>query len=274
MITCQSFVSVNLSNLNSCREYLKPRGLALLSIGHRKSRAPIPSVCKRCLPLHDPISACTVAKKHISSSSGSNICLSKSIFARGIFRCNVALQRCNGVALASSAGHSAHEILFILSTLYSISVFILIAVAPFSRGVVRYLRHDAVIMPIALAYSLLLLRSWQPDTLSLIMPGSLAEGISAGSMNVQFVPKLAGIVQLFSRAPTAASLWLHLLSINLFSARWIMFDGLRQRILTLHSVLVASVFGPLGLCCHFVTQLLARWAKSVVIRRPLSSTPA
>lgn len=44
-------------------------------------------------------------------------------------------------------------------------------------------------------------------------------------MKVQFVPELAGIVQLFSRVPTAASLWLHLLSINLFAARWIMFDG-------------------------------------------------
>lgn len=44
-------------------------------------------------------------------------------------------------------------------------------------------------------------------------------------MSVQFVPKLEGIVQLFSRNVTAASLWIHLLSINLFAARWIMFDG-------------------------------------------------
>ncbi len=42
---------------------------------------------------------------------------------------------------------------------------------------------------------------------------------------MQFVPQLVGIVRLFSRVPTAASLWLHLLSINLFAARWIMFDG-------------------------------------------------
>jgi Domain of unknown function (DUF4281) len=41
----------------------------------------------------------------------------------------------------------------------------------------------------------------------------------------QWIPKLAGISQLFSRHATAASLWVHLLAINMFAARWIMFDG-------------------------------------------------
>ena len=44
-------------------------------------------------------------------------------------------------------------------------------------------------------------------------------------MNVQFVPELDGVVSLFSRAATAASLYVHLLCINLFTARWLMFDG-------------------------------------------------
>ncbi len=44
-------------------------------------------------------------------------------------------------------------------------------------------------------------------------------------MQVQWIPQLTGIQQLFSRVPTAASLWVHLLAINMFAARWIMFDG-------------------------------------------------
>ncbi len=43
----------------------------------------------------------------------------------------------------------------------------------------------------------------------------------------QFFPSLAGIVQLFSRPATAASLWIHLLCINLFAARWAHQDGMR-----------------------------------------------
>lgn len=50
--------------------------------------------------------------------------------------------------------------------------------APFWRGVVRFLRHDTIFVPIAVAYAVLLLHSWQADTLSLILPGSLAEGLS------------------------------------------------------------------------------------------------
>jgi len=121
------------------------------------------------------------------------------------------------------------------------------------------LRSDVIFVPLAVAYLVLLLQSWQPDTLSLMMPGSLAEGFEGGRMSVQFVPKLEGIVQLFSRNVTAASLWIHLLSINLFAARWIMFDGLRQRIFTLHSILIAATLGPLGLSSHFLTQLLTKW---------------
>lgn len=38
------------------------------------------------------------------------------------------------------------------------------------------LRSDVIFVPLAVAYLVLLLQSWQPDTLSLMMPGSLAEG--------------------------------------------------------------------------------------------------
>jgi len=68
--------------------------------------------------------------------------------------------------------------------------------------------------------------SWQPDTFSLILPGSLADGFKGG-FNPQFFPKLSGIVALFSRVPTAASLWVHLLAVDLFAARAVYFDGKR-----------------------------------------------
>ena len=52
-----------------------------------------------------------------------------------------------------------------------------------------------------------------------------------GRLTPQWIPKLAGISQLFSRHATAASLWVHLLAINMFAARWIMFDGAKLPLL-------------------------------------------
>lgn len=42
--------------------------------------------------------------------------------------------------------------------------------------------------------------SWQPDTLQLMMPGSLEEGLRTGEP--QFFPKLEGIMALLSRRLT------------------------------------------------------------------------
>ena len=40
------------------------------------------------------------------------------------------------------------------------------------------MRSQLVLVPVALAYTVLLLHSWAPDSLSLILPGSLQEGLS------------------------------------------------------------------------------------------------
>ena len=47
----------------------------------------------------------------------------------------------------------------------------------------------------------------------------------AGGFKPQFVPQLSGIVTLFSRSATAASLWLHLVAGNLFAARSLFIEG-------------------------------------------------
>ena len=49
-------------------------------------------------------------------------------------------------------------------------------VAPRWDGTRRLLRSPLVLAPLALVYGLLLAWSWQPDTFSLILPGSWAEG--------------------------------------------------------------------------------------------------
>ena len=58
--------------------------------------------------------------------------------------------------------------------------------------------------------------------------------LAAGKFNPQFFPKLEGIQFLFSQTITAASLWVHLLSINLFAARTAYLQG------TLYTLLLSD----------------------------------
>ena len=120
-------------------------------------------------------------------------------------------------------------------------------------------RAEAALTPLCLLYLALLFTSWSPDTMSVLLPGSLAEGLSAGRFNPQFFPALAGVAELFSRPATAASLWVHLLVINLFAARSIWARRFLRRgtggggggaaaavaAPVAHSVLLAGVAAPL-----------------------------
>lgn len=54
------------------------------------------------------------------------------------------------------------------------------AVAPQRQWVRSTIESLWFIAPVALAYLFLLAISWQPDTLSLMMPGSIEEGIASG----------------------------------------------------------------------------------------------
>jgi hypothetical protein len=70
-------------------------------------------------------------------------------------------------------------------------------VAPRARLTARILSTDALFLPLALAYAFLLMHSWQTDTLKLILPGSLQEGLSGmphGMINTQYNNKLIHII--------------------------------------------------------------------------------
>jgi hypothetical protein len=60
---------------------------------------------------------------------------------------------------------------------------------------------------------------------SALRPSSDLACCLPGGFNPQFFPKLSGIAALFSRTLTAASLWLHLLAVNLFAARTAYLEG-------------------------------------------------
>ena len=143
--------------------------------------------------------------------------------------------------LSFGASPQAVKILFSASTLYSLGVAVYMiyvstrewmqqksnlksgGVAPKQKA--RFPSSPIpLIAPLAIVYAWLLFHSYEPDMISLILPGSLADGFN-GSFNPQFFPKLSGIATLFSRLTTAASLWVHVLCINIFAAHSILLKG-------------------------------------------------
>ncbi|PRW60847.1 ABA DEFICIENT chloroplastic-like isoform X3 [Chlorella sorokiniana] len=168
------------------------------------------------------------------------------------------------VAAAAAAAAAAQQQtlvsqLFAASTVYALAVAGLMVLAPRWDGTRRLLRSPLVLAPLALVYGLLLAWSWQPDTFSLILPGSWAEGFKGG-FNPQFMPSLSGICTLFSRWLTAASLWVHLLAVNLFAAREMYLEGQLQGVPTWHSILLCMTLAPLGLLSHALTK--AAWRRA------------
>lgn len=152
--------------------------------------------------------------------------------------------------------HNLVSLLFAGSTLYAAAVAALMVLLPRWSVTRRLVRSPLVLAPPGAVYGLLLIWSWQPDSLSLILPGSLADGLKGG-FSPQFMPSLAGICTLFSRWGTAASLWVHLLAANLFAARQMYLEGELARIPTWHSILLCMTLAPLGLVSHALTKAVA-----------------
>lgn len=58
------------------------------------------------------------------------------------------------------------------------AVLLQMLVAPAWKWTIKLVDSELIYTPIAAAYVFLLIHSWEPDTLSLIMPGSLKAGLS------------------------------------------------------------------------------------------------
>ncbi|KAG1665276.1 hypothetical protein FOA52_015853 [Chlamydomonas sp. UWO 241] len=151
-------------------------------------------------------------------------------------------------------------------TAYHLAVFAMMiaAVGLLAQPVRTFMRSRWPYLPLALGYGLLLANSWSPDTFSILLPGSLADGLKGG-FNPQFFPRLDGVMTLFSRPLTSASWLVHVWAINLFAGRHVFLDGDRAGVPAAHSLIVAAVLGPLGLLVHEVTKLLWRGPPALAV---------
>lgn len=142
------------------------------------------------------------------------------------------------------------------ATMYSGVLYALMIFAPNSKWTNAIVKKDMSLVPLGLTYGYFLAASWEPDTLSLLLPGNLADGFSGG-FNPQFFPSLDGIATLFSRSvDSVASLMLHLQAMSIVVGRYIHLNALPARIVNSTLVLLSALCSPaailLFLMCSFL----------------------
>ena len=158
--------------------------------------------------------------------------------------------------LFNNHGLGVNELAWLLSTLYALFCFSICVRA--KRGdekAIANIRNYSTLVPLAVFYGVLLIRSWSDNTLALMMPGSLEEGLKTGE--VQFIPKLSGISELLSEKAASASAWAHFMLVNLFVARHATLQSLKFDLPVAHTLALCLVTGPLGLLSHVVTKWIA-----------------
>ena len=79
--------------------------------------------------------------------------------------------------------------------------------------------HNIRSLNVTLVHKAALVPSATEIANAMLMYCKTGASLTAGKFNAQLFPKLEGIQLLFSKIITAATLWVHLLSINLFTAR-------------------------------------------------------
>ncbi|KAJ7971227.1 protein ABA DEFICIENT 4, chloroplastic [Quillaja saponaria] len=183
------------------------------------------------------------SSRNWSFIGGSRVIL-KPKAARSLYRKN------SGVYASWLSGSYIASSVFTLGTVAVIPFYTLMVLAPESELTKKSTESGIPYVVLGILYAYLLYLSWTPETLKLIYASKY------------WLPELPSIVKLFSREMTIASAWIHLLAVDLFAARVVFHDGLKNQIVTRHSVSLCFLFCPVGILSHVITKAMTRSTSS------------
>ncbi|CAI5496742.1 unnamed protein product [Closterium sp. Naga37s-1] len=156
----------------------------------------------------------------------------------------------SAAAAAMAAGGSSAVTIasswFTLCTAAVIPLYTLMIFAPDWHVTEKIMGSSLPSILLGFVYLYLLYKSWTPNTLLYMFSSKY------------WLPELAGITQMFASTLTVASAWIHLLAVDLFAARHVYLDGLKQKLETRHSLVLCLMFGPLGIAAHSLTKTIAQ----------------
>ncbi|KAG1330631.1 protein ABA DEFICIENT 4, chloroplastic [Cocos nucifera] len=135
---------------------------------------------------------------------------------------------------------------FTWGTVAVLPFYALMVLAPNARLTRRLTDSSAPYVILGVLYAYLLSLSWTPDTLRMMFAGKY------------WLPELPGIAKMFTNEMTLASAWIHLLAVDLFAARQVFHDGIKNEVETRHSVSLCLFFCPIGIATHAITKVLTK----------------
>ncbi|KAM7278117.1 hypothetical protein ACFE04_005251 [Oxalis oulophora] len=135
---------------------------------------------------------------------------------------------------------------FTLATAAVLPFYSAMVFAPKAGLTKKFIESGIPYVILGLLYASMLYFSWTPDTLRIMFESKY------------WLPELAGIMKMFSRESTLISVWIHLLTIDLFAARQVFFDGLKHEVPTRHSISLCLLFCPIGVIVHVITKALTK----------------
>ncbi|KAJ0962717.1 hypothetical protein J5N97_027839 [Dioscorea zingiberensis] len=138
---------------------------------------------------------------------------------------------------------------FTWGTIAVLPFYTLMVLAPNTDLTRRSMESSIPYVLLGVLYAYLLYLSWTPDTLRAMFASKY------------WLPELPAIARMFSNEMTVSSAWIHLLAVDLFAARQVFHDGLKNKIETRHSVSLCLLFCPVGIATHVITKVLTQMAK-------------
>lgn len=135
---------------------------------------------------------------------------------------------------------------FTWGTVAVLPFYILMVLVPKSTLTKRVMDSNLPFATLAILYGYLLYLSWTPSTLNVIFATKY------------LLPELPGITKMFANEMTMASVWIHLLLVDLYAARQVFRDGLKNNVETRHSVTLCLLSCPIGILTHVITKVMIK----------------
>ncbi|PKA63531.1 hypothetical protein AXF42_Ash005426 [Apostasia shenzhenica] len=135
---------------------------------------------------------------------------------------------------------------FTWGTVSVLPFYALMVFAPRASLTKKVMENHLPYATLGILYAYLLLLSWTPDTLGVIFATK------------HFLPELPSMLKMFGNEMTMASAWIHLLAVDLYAARQVYHDGLKNNVETRHSIALCLFFCPIGILSHIISKVLIK----------------
>jgi hypothetical protein len=131
--------------------------------------------------------------------------------------------------------------IFNVANLFVLPFWALMIFLPKWKVTQRVMESYIPFVPLAIAYLYLFITSITPEN---------AQALSS--------PQLADLARAFADEKVTATGWIHFLTLDLFTGRYIYLEGQKTGVWTIHSLALCLFAGPLGLLSHIFTYWITK----------------